>query len=612
MGFTVAMLAACDRDATNTGVDFGVTPSAATIKVTETQQFTAVSAPGRVVWDSDDPSVAEVVPETGFATAVGRGSATIRAFAGGQIATATLVAEVDPFIQLSAPTAEFAVTLGQGDPPPQSIAVTNGGDGSLTGLALGSVSYGASEPEGWLLASLSGSTAPATLSLTASVGGLPRGVYTAVVPVSSDNGTNSPQNVVVTLRVQAPPLIEVDPESVGFAGIPDQMLNRSVAVTNGGDLPLEGLSASISYASGPSTGWLSLALSQTSAPATLDLTANTSGLAVATYTANVTITSSSGTPAKVVPITLVVSPGPSIVLNRSSVTFNATLGFASPPGQSVSISNGGGGTLSGLAVGTITYSGGASGWLSATLSGTTAPTNLNLSVNSTSLGIGSYTATLSLTSPVASNSPRSLTVRLNVGPPPVLSVSPSAVAFSSWANATIQPNSQAVSVTNTGGGTLSGLAVTSIAYASGSGWLSASWQGNNTTAPAVLLLQPSAASLARGTYSATVTIDAPNVSPQTVNVTFTVSGFSVDIRTPFLGGCAGAGCHSTTAPILPAGSATQAYLNIVPTFAPTNGDDSNSAQIVCKLSGGCSHVGGVWTTAVNVIKSWIRAGAPNG
>jgi hypothetical protein len=608
-----ALLAGCDREADSTGVAFSVTPPSATIKVTETQQFTAVSAPGRVFWDTSDPAIATVVPETGFARAVGRGTATISAIANGRVAEASLTAQVDPFIQLGAATVEFAITLGEGDPPAQSISVQNGGDFTLSGLAVGGVTYGPNEPEDWLQATLAGSTAPTSLTLQASVAGLGRGVYTAVVPITSSTGTNSPQNVIVTLRVQAPPSIEVDPEQVEFAGIPDEILVETVDVTNGGDLPLEGLSAQISYTGGPSQGWMTAGLSQTEAPATLELTANTTGLAVSTYTATVTVTADGGVAPKVVPVELVVSPGPSIVVSPTTVTFNATVN-ASPPGpQSARIRNGGGGTLTGLSVGNVNYSGGASGWLTASLSGTTAPADLNLAVSSSSLAVGNYTATVQLLSPVASNSPTTVTVRLNVGLPPEMSLSPTSVAFSSWANATIQPGAQGVSVTNTGGGTLSGLTVTGIVYGGGSsGWLSATWQGGNTTANTVLLLQPSAASLARGTYTATVTIDAPSVSPQNVSVTFAVSGFSVDIHSAILPGCAGGSCHSAVPPGLPAGSAAQAHSNLVPTYAPTNGDDSNNALLVCKLSGGCSHAGGTWSSAVQVIRAWIRAGAPLG
>lgn len=82
-----------------------------------------------------------------------------------------------------------------------------------------------------------------------------------------------------------------------------------------------------------------------------------------------------------------------------------------------------------------------------------------------------------------------------------------------------------IAITNGGGATLRGLAVTAPSYTNGqpTGWLTASLDAN--TAPATLTLTASPASLAAGTYSATVSISATNAdnSPQTVTTTFTVT-----------------------------------------------------------------------------------------
>src|SRR5437762_7461251 len=69
-------------------------------------------------------------------------------------------------------------------------------------------------------------------------------------------------------------------------------------------------------------------------------------------------------------------PAPAIGLNPTSVSFSAIQGEANPAAQSVSVSNSGGGTLSGLGS-SITYgTGQPTGWLSASLSSTTAPSTL--------------------------------------------------------------------------------------------------------------------------------------------------------------------------------------------------------------------------------------------
>src|SRR5471030_2036647 len=63
---------------------------------------------------------------------------------------------------------------------------------------------------------------------------------------------------------------------------------------------------------------------------------------------------------------------PAILLSSASASFSVTAGAASPAAQSVTVTNGGTVTLSGLAAGTVAYTAGpTTGWLTANLSGTT-------------------------------------------------------------------------------------------------------------------------------------------------------------------------------------------------------------------------------------------------
>lgn len=99
----------------------------------------------------------------------------------------------------------FTATSGTTSPAARTVAVTNGGSGSLS-LGLGTIGYGESQPVGWLSASLNQATAPATLTLTPSLGSLPAGGYTALVPVTSTNAPNSPLHVAVGFIVSEPPV----------------------------------------------------------------------------------------------------------------------------------------------------------------------------------------------------------------------------------------------------------------------------------------------------------------------------------------------------------------------------------------------------------------------
>jgi len=107
-------------------------------------------------------------------------------------------------IELSQETAVFSIDVGDADPTPQTIWVTNSEPGTLYGLDA-SIAYGVGEPTGWLSAILGGTIAPADLSVqpTTSGGTLGAGTYTATISVTSNKANNSPQQVDVTFTVVA-------------------------------------------------------------------------------------------------------------------------------------------------------------------------------------------------------------------------------------------------------------------------------------------------------------------------------------------------------------------------------------------------------------------------
>src|SRR5205823_3274063 len=96
-----------------------------------------------------------------------------------------------------------------------------------------------------------------------------------------------------------------------------------------------------------------------------------------------------------------------IAVSPTSVSFSATQGGANPAPQTVNITNSGGGTLSGLVTGTISYGAGQpTGWLAAVLDQPDAPTSLTLRATTGSYVQGTYRATFPVISSVASNSPQ--------------------------------------------------------------------------------------------------------------------------------------------------------------------------------------------------------------
>ncbi len=106
----------------------------------------------------------------------------------------------------------FNASSGGAVPPSVGLAVTNGGSGTLSGLSLGAISYGQGETTGWLgTASLSGSTAPTTLTLRPSTTNLSPGTYHATLSISATgNVQNSPLDLAITYTISQPsPLGEI-------------------------------------------------------------------------------------------------------------------------------------------------------------------------------------------------------------------------------------------------------------------------------------------------------------------------------------------------------------------------------------------------------------------
>jgi hypothetical protein len=343
------------------------------------------------------------------------------------------VGPTSPSIALSTTAVTLTMKASDSASPPQTVGVTNSGGGTLSELAIGPIGYG-SGPSGWLTVTVSPTTAPATVTLTATV---PQGVpyvlpatFSATVPVTSSatGVTNSPQTIMATLTVlsNAAPVIALTPGSVTFSAAAggSNPISQTVAVKNSGGSTLSGLAiGTISYGSG-ATGWLAASLSATTAPATVTLTPALGSLAVGTYTATVPVSASAtgvtNSP-QTISVTFTVSAAleaPTIALGKTAVTFSDTAGGGTPVPQTVAVTNGGSGTLSGLAIGTISYGSGASGWLAATLSGTTAPVTVTLTPTTGNWPAGtSYTATVPVSSSATgvTNSPQTISITVVVG-----------------------------------------------------------------------------------------------------------------------------------------------------------------------------------------------------
>ncbi len=207
------------------------------------------------------------------------------------------------------------------------------------------------------------------------------------------------------------PTISLSPTSLSFSATAGggNPASKNVTVSNSGGGTLAVPTTSISYSQG--SGWLTVTESGSSAPYTLVTQPATGSLAAGTYNATVSVASSGATNTpQTYTVAFTVNPvsSPTISLSPTSLSFSATVGGGNPSAQNVTVSNSGGGTLA-VPTTSITY-GSGSGWLTVTESGSSAPYTLVTQPATGSLAAGTYTATVSVASTGATNTPQTYTV----------------------------------------------------------------------------------------------------------------------------------------------------------------------------------------------------------
>ncbi len=217
------------------------------------------------------------------------------------------------------------------------------------------------------------------------------------------------------------------------------------------------------------------------------------------------------------------------IIGSGTVTTPPTIGLTSAalapscdfannaPSQTFAIFNQGGGTLN--------YNISDNGsWLSTSSTSGTVTTGANqITITYTTDGLSpdTYNATITITDPLASNSPQTIPVILTVHPQAAIDLNVSKL------NTTLQADQQGTAVftiANSGGGTLN------YSLAESADWLQLSTNsGTVATEEDEIEVRFDAAGLSDGDYNTTISIDSPNAAnaPQTIDVTLTVRNISI-------------------------------------------------------------------------------------
>ena len=237
-------------------------------------------------------------------------------------------------------------------------------------------------------------------SITAQLPATLTGLLT--ISVLSTTGNDS-----ITAMVAALPTISVSQPSLQFtAGVGgSNPASQSIEITNTGG----GTLAWTATAKAATGSWLSISPSSGTAPSALSVAVNAAGLAAGTYSGTVQITSAgaSNSPLAIAVTLTVAAAPPTLTVSPQSLKFEYAAGGPIPDAQNLSIANAGAGSTSWTAS-TSDF------WLSAANASGSAPAQLAVSVDPANLAAGTYTGSVTISSPGAAGSPASVAVTLVV------------------------------------------------------------------------------------------------------------------------------------------------------------------------------------------------------
>jgi len=467
-----------------------------------------------------------------------------------------LPAHAGPVLSVTPSVLSFSASDGGADPDLQLLVVSNPGSQPLSwSLTSNSPTPSASQDSflqasnthtNWLnLERTTGVVKPgATNVINVSVHSrnlLPGTYMNTLLFNGGQDALDAPQEVVVSLTIQPDCALTLSSGNMSFTGVTGRG-NPSTQVLNMSISTLSSCSDGVAWRAISSEKWVSITPSsgqlQGSTSAVMTTAVSTAGLSVGPHTALLSILTPKSTASVVVTLTMQSTPSPTeplLGVSSLGLNFNTTQGQSDPPGQSLTITNAGGGVLQWHTQVTTL----ATNWLHAgPTGGTIAPgqtAQLTVSVDTSGLMPGTYVGQIVLlgvnkNNAAASGSPQTITINLSVLPPCSLgqpSVSmPTFSAMQGGAN----PAAQSLSITASGncGWPLGWSAHTTATAA----WLNISPTSGSFSASgqsATLNIEPSIAGLTPGTYSVQVAVtalDASNVqaqgSPQYFTVTLTV------------------------------------------------------------------------------------------
>ena len=165
----------------------------------------------------------------------------------------------------------------------------------------------------------------------------------------------------------------------------------------------------MAYSATSSATWLTLSPATGTAPATLTVTANPTGLTPATYNGSITLYSlgAINSPQTITAQLVVSAPPPNLAVSQSAMSFGAQVNGTTPPAQSLTVTS----STTTQANWTATSD---SAWLIVPATTESTPATIQVTVNQTGLSAGTYNGNITITAPGAIGSPATIPVSLTV------------------------------------------------------------------------------------------------------------------------------------------------------------------------------------------------------
>ncbi|MEP7364296.1 MAG: hypothetical protein ABI972_13665 [Acidobacteriota bacterium] len=284
-----------------------------------------------------------------------------------------------------------------GDPAPQSQQLSI----AYTSVVIYIANVTAPETTPWLkiLNNTETGVTPANVEVSVDPTGLVAGTYNGSITLSTP-GVLGSFAVPVTLVITGAPALSVSPSSLEFQGAAGgAQVSKTVSLAS---TPTTGYVASVAVGS----AWLSATPSTGNTPQTLTVTVSPASLGPGTYRGSILFSApGASSSSQLLSVTLVVTGSVTLSASPTQLQFTSSPTGGDPPAQSISVS-------SNLTASVAAAS--TPGWLMVTPLSANTPATFSVSVVTAGLAAGSYSGTITVSSPGAGQTIQ-IPVTLNVG-----------------------------------------------------------------------------------------------------------------------------------------------------------------------------------------------------